>query len=50
MVSSRALARACETNVVFMALCGDHAPHFTTIASFIRHLELLELGARSHAE
>ena len=38
MVSSRALARACETNVVFMALCGDHAPHFTTIASFIRHL------------
>lgn len=38
MVSSRALARACETNVVFMALCGDHAPHFTTIAGFIRHL------------
>lgn len=38
MVSSRALSRACETNVVFMALCGDHVPHFTTIAGFIRHL------------
>ncbi len=32
---SRAIERACEEHVTFMALCGDHAPHFTTIARFI---------------
>jgi transposase len=35
MVSSRAIARACEENVVFMALSADTRPHFTTIAEFI---------------
>jgi transposase len=35
IVSSRPIARACEENVVFMALSGDTRPHFTTIAEFI---------------
>ena len=35
ITSSRAIARACEENVVFMALSADSRPHFTTIASFI---------------
>ena len=39
MVSSRAIEQACQENVVFMALSGDSAPHFTTIASFIRELK-----------
>lgn len=38
MVSSRAIERACRENVVFMALSGDSAPQFTTIAKFIREL------------
>ena len=38
LVSSRRIARACEENVVFMALSGDTRPHFTTIATFIRDL------------
>ena len=38
MVSSRAIARACEEHVTFIALCGDQAPHFTTIAHFISTL------------
>ena len=35
LTSSRAIARACEENVVFMALSADSRPHFTTMASFI---------------
>ena len=35
LISSRRIARACEENVVFMALSGDTRPHFTTIATFI---------------
>jgi transposase len=35
IISSRAVARACEENVVFMALAADTRPHFTTIAAFI---------------
>lgn len=38
MVSSRAIERACRENVVFMALSGDSAPQFTTIAKFVREL------------
>ncbi len=34
-VSSRAIARACEEHVTFIALCGDTRPHFTTIAHFV---------------
>jgi len=38
IVSSRGIARACEEHVTFIALCGDHAPHFTTIAHFVSTL------------
>ena len=36
LLSSRAIERACRENVVFIALTRDSAPHFTTLASFIR--------------
>ena len=35
IVSSRQIARACQENVVFMALSDDSRPHYTTIADFI---------------
>jgi len=35
ITSSRQIARACEENVVFIALSADSHPHFTTIADFI---------------
>ena len=38
ITSSRAIARACEENVVFMALSADSKPHFTTIASFVSRM------------
>jgi len=38
MVSSRTIERACRENVLFMAISGDSAPQFTTIAKFIREL------------
>ena len=38
IVSSRAIARACEDHVTFIALCVDRAPHFKTIAHFISTL------------
>ena len=38
IVSSRAIERACREHVTFIALSGDSAPHFTTIAGFIRAL------------
>ena len=38
IVSSRAIARACEEHVTFIALCGARAPHFTTIADFVSTL------------
>jgi transposase len=38
IVSSRGIARACEEQVTFIALCGDQAPHFTTIAHFVSSL------------
>ena len=39
IVSSRAIERACREHVTFIALCGDEAPHFTTMAAFIRELQ-----------
>lgn len=33
--SSRDIARACEENVIFMALSADTRPHFTTISNFV---------------
>ena len=38
MIASRSIERACRKNVLFMALSGDSAPQFTTIAQFIREL------------
>ncbi len=39
MVSSRAIERACQEHVTFIALCGDQAPHFTTIVRFVSTLD-----------
>ena len=39
LVSSRAIERACREHITFIALCGDQAPHFTTIAAFIGDLQ-----------
>ncbi|TAK82797.1 MAG: IS1182 family transposase [Betaproteobacteria bacterium] len=38
VVSSRAIERLCRENVLFMAISGDSAPQFTTIAKFVRQL------------
>ena len=38
LISSRSIERACCDNVVFMALSGDQAPAWTTIAKFVREL------------
>ena len=38
IVTSRAIERLCRENVLFMAISGDSAPQFTTIAKFIREL------------
>src|SRR5829696_5316809 len=38
IVSSRAIEAACRDHVTFIALCGDQAPHFTTIAHFVSTL------------
>src|SRR5471032_2448405 len=35
IVSSRGIEQACREQVTFIALCGDTAPHFTTIAHFV---------------
>ena len=36
LMSSRSIERACRENILFMAVTRDAAPHFTTIAGFIR--------------
>ena len=38
VVSSRGIERLCREHVTFIALCGDTAPHFTTIAHFVSTL------------
>src|SRR5450759_201849 len=38
IVGSRPIERACREHVTFIALSGDSAPHFTTIASFVSTL------------
>jgi len=35
IVSSRRIERVCRENVLFIAITGDSAPHFTTIADFV---------------
>lgn len=38
LISSRSIERACRENVLFMAISGDSAPQFSTIARFVREL------------
>jgi len=38
VISSRGIERLCRDHVTFIALCGDQAPHFTTIAQFVSSL------------
>lgn len=38
IVSSRGIEAACRDHVTFIALSGDTAPHFTTIAQFVSSL------------
>ena len=38
VISSRSIERLCRENVLFMAISGDSAPQFTTIAKFVREL------------
>ena len=38
IISSRSIERLCRENVLFMAISGDSAPQFTTIAKFVREL------------
>ena len=38
IVGSRPIERACCDHVTFIALSGDHAPHFTTLANFVSSL------------
>ncbi len=38
ITSSRTMARACEENVLFIALACDQQPHFTTLAHFVATL------------
>jgi transposase len=38
IVSSRQIERACREHVTFIALSGDSAPHFTTLAAFVSTL------------
>lgn len=39
ITTSRAIARCCAENVVFMALSANSRPHFTTIADFISGMD-----------
>jgi transposase len=38
IVSSRSIERACREHITFMALSGDSAPHYTTLAAFVSGL------------
>lgn len=38
IVSSRGMEAACRDNVLFMAISGDSAPHYSTLASFVSSL------------
>jgi hypothetical protein len=39
VVSSRGIERLCREHVTFIALSGDSAPHFTTLATFVSSLD-----------
>ena len=38
VISSRRIERLCRENVLFMAISGDSAPQYSTIATFVREL------------
>ena len=38
-MSSRGIANACETNIIFMSLSGDVQPHYTSIVSFVAKMK-----------
>jgi transposase len=38
IISSRGMQAACCRDVQFMAIAGNHAPHFSTLASFVSSL------------
>ena len=38
IVGSRGIERACREHITFIALSGDSAPHFTTLAAFVAGL------------
>ncbi|MBZ0131787.1 MAG: transposase [Rhodocyclaceae bacterium] len=38
IVSSRGIERACREHITFIALSGDSAPHYTTLAAFVANL------------
>ena len=48
VVSSRGIERLCREHVTFIALCGDSAPHSTTLAAFVSGLgeDVAQLFAR----
>jgi hypothetical protein len=50
IVSSRGIERACREHITFIALSGDSAPHYTTIAAFVsgRFMSGLSSGIRVH--
>ena len=35
VVRSRGIERLCREHVIFIALCGDAVPHFTTLTAFV---------------
>ena len=39
VVSSRVIERLCREHVTFIALSGDSASHFTTLAAFVSSLD-----------
>jgi len=39
LITSRRIAKACETNITFMSLSGDAQPHWTSIASFVSRMK-----------
>ena len=48
VVSSRGIERLCREHVTFIALSGDSAPHFTTLAAFVSGLgnDVIQLFAQ----
>ena len=48
VVSSRKIEAACRENVTFIAVSGDSAPNFTTLAGFVS--EMGDLAAKLFAQ